>query len=183
MKIRYFGFAIAVLATFAFSTAASAQPVRAFDVCVDPALNTRLDDVDGSTDISAGDGIVAVGNIYPAGTIPTDGTGAPTDCSGLGPAIGTFLTQGRFLRSLPPGDDRIPTTPDDMLVYVIWHFRVPGVGAIDTTGPVLLAPEYPQTITGATGRFKRFRAGGVALTQVLDPLGFQFRLHMNGKIN
>ena len=146
---------------------------REFDVCINPAADFRLDDADGSGDLSAGDGFVALGIIVPGGTIPQGGVAA--DCTTIADLrIGTFFARGRIVLGLPAA------APDD-LAYVDWQFRIEQghvTGAIDTTGPVKIAPQYPQTITGATGGLGP--AKGAALTKTLDADGFQIRLIVPG---
>jgi hypothetical protein len=160
-------------AVLAFVAALTAPALaRDFDVCVNPDPVTgsfRLDDVDESGGLSAGDDIVAVGIIVPGGTIPDGGVAS---CSSLASQrIGTFFAQGRVVLGLPEA------AADD-LAYVDWHFRIDGKGAIDTTGPVKTALTYPQTITGATGGLGP--AKGEATTTVLDASGFQIRLTVPG---
>ena len=44
---------------------------------------------------------------------------------------------------------RSAANPNDEF-YVVWHFRINGGGAFDTTGPVRSTTTYSQTITGST---------------------------------
>jgi hypothetical protein len=171
MKVFRYGLAMMFIAVLAAPALA-----REFDICVDPVTGARLDNVDGSVDgngmptFTAGDAFVAVGIIVPGGTIP-DG-GVASDCSTIaGERSGTFFAQGHIVLGLPAA------APDD-LAYVDWQFRIDGKGAIDTTGPVKIAPTYPQTITGATGGLGP--AKGQALVTALDATGFQFRLRVPG---
>jgi hypothetical protein len=136
-----------------------------FDVCVDPTTGFVLDDVDGNQTMSTGDGFVGSGIVVVGGTIPQGGVSSCSDVAGA--QIGTFFAQGRVVAGLPTADS-------DDVAYVDWEFRMPTLGAIDTTGLVKTASTYPQTITGATGLLGS--AQGQAITQVLDTTGFQFRI-------
>jgi hypothetical protein len=172
MKVFHYGLALSLIAALMNPLSATADDKerrsKSFDVCVDPTVNFRLDDVDGSGGLSAGDGINAVGIIVPGGTIPAGGVAS---CDSIASKrIGTFFANGRVVLGLPAA------APDD-LAYVDWEFRIDGKGAIDTTGPVKTVAEYPQTITGSTGGVGPSK--GEALTQVLDKAGFQIRLIVN----
>ena len=172
MKMFHYGLALLLIAALMNPLSATADDRehrdKSFDVCVDPAVNFRLDDADGSGDLSAGDGINAVGIIVPGGTIPAGGVAS---CNLIASQrIGTFFANGRVVLGLPAA------APDD-LAYVDWQFRIDGKGAIDTTGPVKTVSEYPQTITGSTGGVGPSK--GEALTKVLDAGGFQIRLIVN----
>lgn len=136
-----------------------------FDVCVDPTTGFILDDVDGNQTMSTGDGFVGSGIVVVGGTISQGGVASCSDVAGA--QIGTFFAQGRVVAGLPTADS-------DDVAYVDWEFRIPTLGAIDTTGLVKTTSTYPQTITGATGLLGS--AQGQAITQVLDASGFQFRL-------
>lgn len=139
-----------------------------YDVCVDPATDFRLDDADGDGVFSAGDGIVAVGKIFPGGAIPDGGVVLCSDIES--PPIGTFFARGRIVIGLPAAES-------DDLAYVDWQFRIDGKGAIDTSGPVKVVSSggtYPQSIVGATPGLAPAR--GDALTTQLDAAGFQIRL-------
>lgn len=169
MKVFHYGrtllLTVALISPLSATADDRERRSKSFDVCVDPTVNFRLDDADDSGDLSAGDGINAVGIIVPGGTIPAGGVAS---CDSIASKrIGTFFASGRVVLGLPAA------APDD-LAYVDWQFRIDGKGAIDTTGPVKTVAEYPQTITGSTGGVGPSK--GQALTKVLNADGFQIRL-------
>ena len=146
--------------------------LKAVDVCVDPNLDASINDNGDTIPFTTADGIAAAGMILPAGTLPTDGTGDPTCAAYAMDRIGTFFVRGIIVAGLPQ------VAADD-LAYVDWHFRIPGVGAFDTTGPVNtgeLGSTYPQTIVGGTKRFRGRK--GEATVLVLAPGGFQIRVFL-----
>jgi hypothetical protein len=135
MRVYRCGLALVLLAVLA-SPALAIE----FDVCVNPAADVRLDDIDGNNTFSAGDGFTATGIIVVGGTILQGGV---SSCSAVaGARIGTFFARGRIVQGLS-------TAAADDLAYVDWEFRVDSEGTIDTTGPVKTAATYPQTITPA----------------------------------
>lgn len=128
-------------AAMVFATAMPAM-ARSWVICVDTTKDARF-----STENTAGTGnfFVAAAPIYPGKTDPS----TATDCTPttLGAAqVGTFFTLGGLVAGLPQ------STPPDMSdgFYVIWHFRIDGKGAFDTTGPTRTTATYPQTIIGST---------------------------------
>ena len=153
---------------------------NSFEICVNAAVDFAVIDPagDGPT---PGDVFTAVGGIWPNGSILD---GDPDDCSALSQddRIGTFYVNGHLIRSLVDFTG-FPSTPDNEIALVVWHFAIDGEGAVDTMGTVVaLAPgdTYPQTVIGGTGRYKSVK--GVATTTILSPSGFQFRLKVsNGK--
>jgi hypothetical protein len=60
--------------------------------------------------------------------------------------VGTFFAFGGLVAGLPQSTT---ANPNDEF-YVVWHFRINGGGAFDTTGPVRSTTTYSQTITGST---------------------------------
>lgn len=177
-EVIHYGCALAVAGLLLSPLTSSADDDKgrrgkSFDICVNPQVDVRLDDIDGNMAFSAGDGITVVGIIVPGGTIPTDGVGVQFDCTGIvHKRIGTFFVKGRVVAGLP-------AAASNDLAYVDWQFRIDGRGAIDTSGPVKVTSQpletYLQTVTGATGEFKSLKGAVMAL--VLDgTAGFQFRL-------
>jgi hypothetical protein len=168
MKVFRYGLAMMFIAVLAV-------PAMAWevDVCVDPTTDVVLDDL-APAGFSAGDGFVAVGKIFPGGSIQPPGV-ASCDPAVVGAErIGTFFARGRIVLGLPAAEA-------DDLAYVDWQFRIDGRGAIDTSGPVKVVPSggtYPQSIVGATPGLAPAR--GDALTTQLDAAGFQIRLHVPG---
>lgn len=123
---------------------ATAMPAmaRSWVVCVD-----QNKDVRPSTEIVDANPVffVAAAPIYPGGA----NVSAATDCTPatVGKAqVGTFFTFGGLVAGLPQST---PANPSDEF-YVVWHFRIIGDGAFDTTGVVRSSPTYLQTITGST---------------------------------
>jgi hypothetical protein len=142
MKLRSFGFAAALVLLTAFPALA-----KSYDVC----LNSGDDIVNGFN-------FAAVASIYPGNTIASSAT--PVACASLTPSpIGTFFAQGVAVSELPKA------SPTDAL-YVIWHFRINGLGAFDTTGPVETTPTYPQTIIGSTNFFVSPPSGVATVTNL-----------------
>jgi len=123
---------------------ATAMPAmaRSWVVCIDQNKDAR-----GSTEneSSAPVFFAAAAPVYPGGT----DVSKATDCTPatIGTAqVGTFFALGGLVAGLPQS-----TTADaNDLFFVIWHFRITGKGAFDTTGPVRSSPTYAQTITGST---------------------------------
>jgi hypothetical protein len=185
MKTQHVALGLTALAVLNLPLAANAHggggKIRSFDVCVDPTVDFKLVDNDGSGTPTAGDLFTAVGAIYPKDTIVP---GAPPfdPCTGLDAAdrIGTFYTNGHFVRPLFPDPDEthaLPGSPADDLALVTWHFTIDGVGAVDTIGPVKAIADgdsYPQTVVGGTGRFEGSK--GEATTTSLGGGGFQFQM-------
>jgi hypothetical protein len=161
---------------------------RSFDVCVNPIVEFALVDNDNSLSPTAGDIFTAVGGIYPRGTVP-EGAAPFDDCSGVDASarIGTFYTNGHFVRPLDPADPAgpgFPGAPADDLALVTWHFLIDGKGTLDTVGPVKAVADgdsYTQTVVGGTGKFKS--AKGSAKTTVLGGGGFQFRMTVRNSNN
>jgi len=134
--IRY-GLAAALL----FATAMPAM-ARSWVVCVDQNKDAR-----GSTETVSGSPvfIVAAAPVYPGGA----NVSTATDCTPatIGRAqVGTFFAFGGLVAGLPQST---PPNPNDLL-YVIWHFRINGIVAFDTTGPVRSSTSYAQDITGSS---------------------------------
>lgn len=132
-------YSLAVAMVFATAMPAFA---KSWVVCVDTTKDARF-----STEATAGNNLffAAAAPIYPGNTVTT----TATDCT---PAtlkatqVGTFFTIGGGINGLPQ------STPPDLtdLFFVLWHFRITGRGAFDTTGPVRSSAKYPQTIIGSS---------------------------------
>jgi hypothetical protein len=131
-----YGLAVAMV----FATAMPAM-ARSWVVCVDTTKDARF-----STEATAGNNLffAAAAPIYPGNTVTT----TATDCTPStlkATQVGTFFTIGGGINGLPQS-----TTPDLAdLFFVLWHFRITGKGAFDTTGPVR-SGTYSQTIIGST---------------------------------
>ena len=128
-------------AAMVFATAMPAM-ARSWVVCVDQSKDVRA-----STEVTGPlpNFFVGAAPVYPGGA---DVSGA-TDCTptGVGKAqVGTFFAFGGLVGGLPQST---PPDPNDGF-FVIWHFRIDGKGAFDTTGPTRTTPTYRQTITGST---------------------------------
>lgn len=148
---------------------------QVYDVCVDGASGARLT----SFPPGPGDRVTAVGMILPAGTVPADGTGDPTCAAYAADKIGSFFVNGTFVAAFAPDTNRLPEAAADDLGYVDWHFRVNGVGAFDTSGPIkqfVQGGTYPQTVTGGTGRYRGLK--GTLTTTMLGAGGFQIRVQL-----
>jgi hypothetical protein len=150
-KLLSYGFVAALVLFTALPALA-----KSFDVCLD-----------------AGDDVVnvfnfaAVASIYPGGTV-TSSTMAVT-CSSLSPRpIGTFFAQGVAVSELPKA-----SSTDSL--YVVWHFRINGLGAFDTTGPTETTARYPQTIIGSTNLFLSPSSGTATVTN-LAPNAFRIQV-------
>jgi hypothetical protein len=128
-------------AAMVFATAMPAM-ARSWVVCLDQNKDAR-----GSTENVTGAPVFFVGAapVYPG----TTDVSTATDCTPntlKATQVGTFFAFGGLVAGLPQS-----TTADaNDLFFVIWHFRIDGKGAFDTTGPVRSSPTYPQTITGST---------------------------------
>jgi hypothetical protein len=89
---------------------------------------------------------VGAAPIYPGNTVTTTATACTPAALGNATQVGTFFALGGLVAGLPQSTP--PNTNDGFLV--IWHFRINGKGAFDTTGPTRTTLTYPQTITGST---------------------------------
>jgi hypothetical protein len=128
-------------AAMVFATAMPAM-ARSWVVCVDTTKDARF-----STEATAGNNLffAAAAPIYPVTTDTTTATNCTPAMLNNATQVGTFFTIGGGINGLPQS-----TTPDlaDMF-FVLWHFRITGSGAFDTTGPVR-SGTYAQTIIGST---------------------------------
>ncbi|HZO82764.1 MAG TPA: hypothetical protein VFB33_13800 [Candidatus Binataceae bacterium] len=128
---------------------ATAMPAmaRSWVVCVDTAKDARFSSetvAPSSTPLF----FTAAAPIYPGGT----DVSAAMNCASSGAGsvnatqVGTFFTLGSFVNGLPG------STAADLMdqFFVLWHFRIDGKGAFDTTGPTRSSATYPQTIIGST---------------------------------
>ena len=165
-----------VTGNISFANGQRGKSELAFDVCVaftDAAFN---ESGDGQVGLSMGDGVGGVGLILPIGTVPEDGSGDPTCNAYDSSRIGSFYTRGVIIAGLP-------RAASDDFGYMDWHFKIDGVGAFNTTGPInngALGSTYPHTIIGGTGRYRGIN--GELTTLVLAPGGFQIRVFLRGKL-
>ena len=189
MKAVKLGLALAVAGalvsplSFADNDNDRGRGARAFDVCVSAGTDARVQL--GATKLSGapnvkipgpGDRVTVVGMMLPVGTVASDGSGDVTCALYQSKKIGAFFVNGTFVSSFD-STDKLPQAADNDLGYVQWHFRVDGVGAFETSGPIkqfVQGGTYPQVITGGTGRFKNAR--GEMTTVMLGAGGFQIRV-------
>ena len=141
---RLIGYGLA--AAMVLATAMPAMAARSWVVCVDENKDARFSTETTPTTPPTPNFFVAAAPIYPGNTVTSTST---TDCS---PAtvgatqVGTFFTIGGFVNGLPGSGTANMTD----LFLVLWHFRITGRGAFDTTGPVRSTATYGQTIIGST---------------------------------
>ena len=181
MKAATIGLTLAIASVIASSSvyANEGKTRRAYDVCVN-AVTAPGDAVLTHFPPLIGDQLTVAGMILPAGTVPSDGTGDATCVSYAASKIGTFFVNGTFVGDFD--GQFLPQAAADDLAYVNWHFRLDGLGAFDTTGPVkrfVLGGTYPQTITGGTRKFRDVK--GELTVQQLGAGGFQFRAFLPEK--
>jgi hypothetical protein len=128
------------------ATAMPARAARSWVVCIDQSKDVRL----SSETNLVGTAVlprffVGAAPIYPASTATTTVT-ACTPAALKATQVGTFFAFGGLVAGLP--QSTTPSPSDGF--FVIWHFRINGKGAFDTTGPTRTTPTYFQTITGST---------------------------------
>ena len=179
MKTATIGLTLAIASVIASSSvyANDGKTRRAYDVCVNANTDAVLTHLNPPL---IGDQLTVAGMILPAGTVPSDGTGDRTCADYVGRKIGTFFVNGTLVGDFSAG--HLPQAAADDLAYVNWHFRLDGLGAFDTTGPVkrfVLGGTYPQTITGGTRKFRGVK--GELTVQQLGASGFQFRAFLPEK--
>jgi hypothetical protein len=128
-------------AAMMFATAMPAM-ARSWVVCVDQSKDVR-----GSTEVTGPlpNFFVGAAPVYPGGADVSTATDCTSTTIGK-PQVGTFFAFGGLVNGLPQ------STPPDMSdqFLVIWHFRITGSGAFDTTGPTRSSSTYSQTIIGST---------------------------------
>jgi hypothetical protein len=150
-KILSYGFAAALVLFTALPALANS-----YDVCLDQG-----------DDVVNGFNFAAVASVYPGGTVSKSTAGV--ECSALSASpIGTFFAQGVAVSELPKA------SATDSL-YVVWHFRINGQGAFDTTGPTETTATYPQTIIGSTNIFISPPTGQATVTN-LAPNAFRIKV-------
>ncbi|MGA7763675.1 MAG: hypothetical protein WCA59_18160 [Candidatus Binataceae bacterium] len=139
-----FGLAAAMV----FATAMPAM-AKSWVVCVDQSKDVRTSSEATTPVPPATTGtpffFVGAAPIYPGGTDVSSATNC-TSTTIDRTQVGTFFAFGGLVAGLP-----VSTTanPNDEF-YVVWHFRINGKGAFDTTGPTRITRTYAQTITGST---------------------------------
>ena len=147
-------------AAMVFATAMPAM-ARSWVVCIDENKDARFSTETTPPTTGTPDFFVAAAPIYPAST----DTSTATDCT---PAtlkarqVGTFFAFGGLVNGLPQST----LADSNDLFFVIWHFRITGKGAFDTTGPVRSSPTYFQTITGSTNPGLVPTHGGAKITNL-----------------
>ncbi|MSR16147.1 MAG: hypothetical protein EXR86_16705 [Gammaproteobacteria bacterium] len=159
MKALKIGLALAVASALAAPAAFAhgGKAHKAYDVCVDAVEDARFNFTGvtfggvESKHPGPGDRVTAVGRIFPSGSIPLGGL---ANCDAVPvPSVGSFFVNGTFVAELL-SPAKLPQAAADDLAYVDWQFRINGVGAFDTSGPIkrgdVNGTQYPQTITGAT---------------------------------
>lgn len=152
----------ALAAAILFATAIPAM-ARSYVVCLDETKDARFssENVSGTPLFFTG-----AAPIYGAHT----DTSSATDCTpatlGASP-IGTFFASGSLVGGLPGS---IPANPADQF-YVIWHFRINGKGAFDTSGLTRTSPTYQQTITGSTNPDLSPPSGAATVTTLPTGIG------------
>jgi len=124
---------------------ATAMPAmaRSWVVCVDTAKDARFST---ESTLTTPNFFVGAGPIYPGNTVTTIATACTPAALGNATQVGTFFAFGGLVAGLPKSTT---ANPSDAF-FVIWHFRINGKGAFDTTGPTRTTLTYPQTITGST---------------------------------
>jgi hypothetical protein len=140
-----FGLAAAMV----FATAMPAMAARSWVVCVDQSKDARFSSetsVVGTPPAATPNFFVGAGAVYGGGTDVSTATACTPAGVNRPAAIGTFFAFGGLVAGLPQS---ITADTNDEF-YVVWHFRINGAGAFDTTGIVRATPTYPQTITGST---------------------------------
>jgi hypothetical protein len=133
-------------AAMVFATALPAM-ARSWVVCVDTTKDVRFSSEVTPPTTGTPNFFVGAAPIYPASV----DVSSATDCSQATinnnkPPVGTFFAFGGLVAGLPAST---ASDPDDGF-FVIWHFRINGKGAFDTSGPTRSSPTYTQTITGST---------------------------------
>lgn len=126
---------------------ATAMPAmaRSWVVCVDTTKDARFSDEKTPPTTGTPNFFVGAGPIYSSSAdVSTAADCKPTTIGKT--QLGTFFAFGGLVAGLPQS-----TTPNpNDAFFVVWHFRIDGKGAFDTTGPTQTSTTYPQTITGST---------------------------------
>jgi hypothetical protein len=131
-----------------FATAMPAM-ARSWVVCVDQSKDARFSSetsLVGTPPAATPNFFVGAGAVYGGGTDVSTATLCTPAGVNRPAAIGTFFAFGGLVAGLPQS---ITADASD-LFYVVWHFRINGAGAFDTTGIVRATSTYLQTITGST---------------------------------
>lgn len=138
-----FGLAAAMV----FATAMPAM-AKSWVVCIDQNKDARFSDEKTPALTGTPDFFVGAAPVYPGGANVSSVTNcAQSGTGGVGrSAVGTFFAFGGLVAGLPQS---ITPNANDVF-YVVWHFRINGRGAFDTTGIVRSSSTYSQTITGST---------------------------------
>jgi hypothetical protein len=129
------------------ATAIPAMAAQSWVVCIDQSKDVRTStetNVVGAATLPRF--FVGAAPVYPAGTVTTTATACTPAALGNATQVGTFFAVGGLVAGLP--QSTTPSPSDGFLV--LWHFRITGKGAFDTTGPTRTTPTYGQTIIGST---------------------------------
>jgi hypothetical protein len=136
-------------AAMVFATAMPAM-AKSWVVCLDQSKDARFSTEATVPVPPATTGtpffFVGAGPVYGGGTDVSNATACTPAGVNRPAAIGTFYAFGGLVAGLPQS---ITADTNDQF-YVVWHFRINGAGAFDTTGIVRATSTYPQTITGST---------------------------------
>ena len=135
-----FGLAAAMV----FATAMPAM-AKSWVVCLDQNKDARFSDEKTPAVTGTPDFFVGAAPVYPGGANVSTATDCTPATVGRA-AVGTFFAFGGLVAGLPVS---ITANANDVF-YVVWHFRINGKGAFDTTGIVRSSSTYSQTITGST---------------------------------
>ena len=140
--IRY---GLAAVMLFAIAMPAMA---KSWVVCLDENKDARFStetSIVGTPPAPTPNFFVGAAPVYPGNA----DVATATDCTPATvgkTAVGTFFASGGLVEGLPQS---ITANPSDVF-YVVWHFRITGKGAFDTTGIVRSSSTYNQAITGST---------------------------------
>ncbi|MGA8570686.1 MAG: hypothetical protein WB580_23070 [Candidatus Binataceae bacterium] len=121
-----FGLAAAMV----FATAMPAM-AKSWVVCLDQNKDARFSDEKTPALTGTPDFFVGAAPVYPGGANVSSATDCTPATVGRA-AVGTFFAFGGLVAGLPQS---ISPNANDVF-YVVWHFRINGRGAFDTTGIV-----------------------------------------------
>lgn len=135
-------YGLAAAMVFAIAMPAMA---KSWVVCIDQNKDARFSDEKTPPVTGTPDFFVGAAPVYPGGANVSSATDCTPATVGRA-AVGTFFAFGGLVAGLPQS---ISPNANDVF-YVVWHFRINGRGAFDTTGIVRSSSTYSQTITGST---------------------------------
>ena len=134
-------------AAMVFATAMPAM-AKSWVVCIDENKDARFSSETtsvGTPPAATPNFFVGAAPVYPGGANVSTATDCTPGTVGRA-AVGTFFAFGGLVEGLPVS---ITANANDVF-YVVWHFRINGKGAFDTSGVVRSSSTYSQTITGST---------------------------------